>query len=98
VGEKLEGHCQDFEAVPGLGLKCCVSGLEDYCKETEWKYSKTISREVCVPVGNVNLMVRDIEMGVATRLYQVRVLAQWCVCVCVSRSVMLLWFIGSAFL
>ena len=71
VDEELEGECLDFEAVPGHGLKCTVSGVEAYTHKTEWRYSKLISREVCPTSSAHNLMVRDIEMGAASRKYKV---------------------------
>ena len=27
LGKQLPGHCLDYEAIPGKGLKCTVSGL-----------------------------------------------------------------------
>lgn len=72
VEEDLEGVCHDFEAMPGHGLKCAVSGVESYTRQTEWKYSKLTTREVCVH-SSLNLMVRDIEMGAGSRKYQVGV-------------------------
>ncbi len=73
VGE-VGGTCRNFEAVPGYGLKCSVSGLEAYTDPpSEWKYSKVISRMECVQTRRgFDLMVRDIEMGAGTRTYQVR--------------------------
>lgn len=70
--EELKGECRDFQAVPGHGLKCAVSGLQEYTRETEWTYSKVLSREVCVQT-DVNLMIRDIELGPSERVYQVRI-------------------------
>lgn len=68
----LEGDCQDYEAVPGHGLKCSVSGMERYTSKTEWRYSTVFCRSECVTAPGVDLMVRDIEMGAGTRTYQVR--------------------------
>lgn len=71
VDEEYEGECRDFEAVPGYGLKCSVSGLEAYTRKTEWKYSRLMTRHVCVST-NTNLMVKDIELGpVTSRSYRV---------------------------
>ena len=47
LGESLEGECSDFEAVPGRGLKCTVSGVEGYMGE-EKKPSQAVTREPCV--------------------------------------------------
>ena len=72
VSDELEGECHEFEAVPGRGLKCLVSGMEDYTQKMEWKYSRVISRENCVDT-NINLMVQDIEMGTSSRVYKVSI-------------------------
>lgn len=74
VGEELGGECEDFEAVPGHGLKCVVSGMEGYARKKEWRYSKLFQRDVCVHTS-LNMMVRDIEMGAGSRKYQVSTLS-----------------------
>lgn len=47
-GDNITGNCTDFEAVPGHGLKCSVSGIEKYTKPVEWTYTSTLTRYPCV--------------------------------------------------
>ncbi len=70
MDEDYEGECCGFEAVPGYGLKCSVSGLEAYTRREEWKYSRLMTRQVCVST-HTNLMIKDIELGAASRTYKV---------------------------
>ena len=71
MDEEYEGECQEFEAVPGHGLKCRVSGLETYTGKVQWKYSRLMTRQVCINTHN-SLMVKDIELGPTTsRSYKV---------------------------
>ena len=48
LGGDITGKCVDFEAVPGHGLKCSVSGVEKYTKPVEWTYKSTLTRFPCV--------------------------------------------------
>ena len=45
LGDHLEGECTDFEAVPGHGLKCKVTGVEGGAGKND---VKTFSRHPCV--------------------------------------------------
>ena len=44
----MEGECIDFEAVPGHGLKCKVTGVDGYVGGAGKGNDKTFSRQPCV--------------------------------------------------
>ena len=48
LGDHLEGECMDFEAVPGHGLKCKVTGVEGYVGGAGKGNAKIFSRQPCV--------------------------------------------------
>ena len=70
LGKEVAGTCTDFQAVPGHGLRCHVGDMEEHVGESEWKYSKLMSRDECVS-SRSNFMAKDIELEAATRKYSV---------------------------
>ena len=45
LGGSIQGECTDFQAVPGHGLQCIVSGVEEYAVR-EGESSETLTRHV----------------------------------------------------
>ena len=63
LGDHLEGECTDFEAVPGHGLKCKVTGVEGGAGK---KDAKTFSRHPCV-----TMTTPLVGSNKESRIYQV---------------------------
>ena len=70
-GEIIHGDCNDFEAVPGHGLKCTISGLEKYSRE-ECHDSNMIIRHAYVTT-ETSLVAENMEGASPTKKYQVRI-------------------------
>ena len=51
LGDQLNGRCSDFEAVPGHGLKCKVSGVEGYAAGVSERETQNFSRYPCVTLA-----------------------------------------------
>ena len=62
----MEGECIDFEAVPGHGLKCKVTGVEGYTGGAGRGNAKTFSRQPCV-----TMTTPLVGSNKESRIYQV---------------------------
>ena len=70
LGDDMEGDCSEFEAIPGHGLQCTISGVESYAKITKWRYSKIAKRE-CLVATDQTLVVEESGGAGVSRKYKV---------------------------
>ncbi len=71
LGGELRGECQDFEAVPGQGLRCSVVRVADSVSDTATLDSMTISRHIVIQTTS-SLLSQESSAASLPRSYQVK--------------------------
>ena len=71
LGGNIHGDCSDFEVVPGYGLKCTVSGLEEYSRGETQHSGTIVIRHTCV-TPETSLVAESGEGASQAKKYQVK--------------------------
>ncbi|XP_064383927.1 copper-transporting ATPase 1-like isoform X2 [Halichondria panicea] len=70
LGGELRGECQEFEAVPGRGLRCTVLGVDQYSNSDTWENTIPLKRLIVIQ-SSTSLL--SLQRGGASppRIYKV---------------------------